>query len=231
MRLPARLFLTGAALFVSASCVGDRPVAPSAVPTIGGNPALRALVVAQSVDLVIPAAGGQLNVLDVYTLSFPAGSVCDPNAEDTQAGYAAEEWDAPCTPATGDIQIRATAKWSNGGRLYVDFQPSLRFVPGAEVTLSTNIFAPTVQYLDDAGVKDGWSISFSPAIDATPIADAQSDPTLQTRIYGNSGRITRRIKHFTGYVIIVEGQYIPCDPEAGNPLCVWVDDENPPDGR
>lgn len=195
------------------------------MPTVGGNPALRALVVAQSVDLVIPANGGELNILDVYSLHFPAGAVCDPNALDTQTGYANGEWDAPCTPATGDIAIRATAKWSSGGRLYVDFTPSLRFVPGKTVLLSTDVFAPVIRYLDDAGVYEGWAIEFSPVLDGSPVADALVDASLRTRVIGNTGRVQRRIKHFTGYMIIgADGQRIPCNPDLGDPLCVWVQD-------
>jgi hypothetical protein len=224
MRLPARLLLTGAALLVSASCVGDSSVAPSGAPVIGGNPALRALVIAQTVDLVIPAAGGQINVLDVYTLNFPEGAVCDPSADDTQSGYAAGAWDAACTPATSDIAIRATAKWSNG-KLYVDFQPALRFVPGKSVMLTTNAFASTVQYYDNAGVTDGWSIAYTTGIDAMSIADALGDQSLRTKVLGNSGKITRRIKHFSGYVL-AGGENIPCDPDEGNPLCIWVDDDD-----
>lgn len=222
MRLPARLLLTGAALFVSASCVGDRSTAPAKAPSIEGNPALRALAVAQSVDLVIPAAGGQLNVLGVYTLDFPAGAVCDPTAQDTQTGYANAHWDAPCTPASGDTPIRATVKYSNGN-LYVDFQPALRFVPSKTVTISTNVLANVVQYFDQNGVTSGWTIAYSTGIDGQAIPDALTDPTLQTKIYGSSGRIGRQIKHFSGYMVSgSDGNYVPCDPADGNPLCVWV---------
>lgn len=225
MRLPARLLLTGAALLVSASCVGDSSVAPTAVPSIDGNPALRALVVAQSVDLVIPVTGGRVNVLGVYDLDFPAGAVCDPNAQDTQVGYANAQWDAPCTAASGNVQIRATVKYS-AGKLYVDFQPALRFVPNKQVTISTTVLAPVVQFFDGAGLTNGWTISYTPGIDGIAIADALVDPTLQTKIHGQSGKISRRIKHFSGYMVSGSGgEYIPCDPNDGNPLCVWVDDD------
>lgn len=225
MRLPARLLLTGAVLVVSASCFGDGSVAPAGAPTIAGNPALRALAVAQSVDLVIPAAGGDISVFDVYTLHFPANAVCDPNAADTQEGYASQSWDAPCTPATGDIAIRATAKWTSDGKLYVDFQPALRFVPSANVTIGTSVFAPVIKYRDDAGVTNGWSIAYSTGIDGVGVADALTDSSLRTVIVGNTGRMYRRIKHFSGYFIVWDEGMIPCDPNAGNPLCVWVDDE------
>ncbi len=227
MRLPARLLLTGAALVISASCFGDRSVAPADIPTVDGNPVLRALVVAQSVDLVIPASGATLNILGVYTLKVPAGAVCDPNAQDSQTGYATADWDAPCTPATGDIAIRATAKWSSGGRLYVDFTPALRFVPGKRVTLSTDIMAPVVRSLKAAGIQEGWAMNYTPGIDAIGFADALVDPSLRTHVNGSTGRVWRQIKHFSGYFLLgsIGGVRVACDPEAGDPLCVWVEDE------
>src|SRR4051812_48193531 len=100
MRLPARFLLTGAAVIALTSCSPDRAAAPG-YPTVSGSPVLRALVVAQTVDFVVPAEGASIDLLGAYTLSFPAGAVCDPNAEDTQTGYANHEWDAPCTVATG----------------------------------------------------------------------------------------------------------------------------------
>src|ERR1044071_7274929 len=127
MRLPARYLLTGAAAIAVASCSPDRAAAPG-YPTISGSSVLRALVVAQTVDFVIPANGGKIDLLGAFSLTFPAGAVCDPNAEDTQAGYANKDWDAPCTPASEDILVRAVLKYS-GGKLYADFQRSLRFVP------------------------------------------------------------------------------------------------------
>jgi hypothetical protein len=222
MRLPARFLLTGAAVLVVSSCATDRPVAP---PLVSGNPVLRALVIAQTVDFVIPTSGTTVNLLDAFTLHIPAGAVCDPNAADTQQGYAAASWDAPCTPATGDIAVRATLKYTNG-KLYADFQPALRFVPSKNVTLSTRVLAAEVQQLDDAGVKDGWSIQYSPGIDASGIADAQADASLRTVVVGSTGRIFRRIKHFSGYMITSGmGELIPCDPADGNPECVWVEDD------
>src|SRR3954471_11549462 len=151
MRLPARLFLTGAAGFVLASCVADRAVAP--VPSVNGNPALRALVVAQTTNIVIPVSGGHISLFNVYELDVPANAVCDMSAQDSQAGYSAANWDAPCTAATSNVTVQATAKWVNG-KLYVDFQPALRFVPSRTVTLSTMAAAAIIQSNNAAGVKD-----------------------------------------------------------------------------
>lgn len=223
MRLPAKLLLTGAAVFAVSSCYSDRSIAPAGLPVAVGSSVLRALVTAQTVDIVIPVTGGTINILDAYTLQFPAGAVCDPTAEDTQAGYAAQAWDAPCTVATTDIAVRATLKWSNG-QLYADFQPALRFVPNKVVRLSTGVMASTVKSYKNAGIAQGWSIGYTAGIEQPGVMDAASDPTLRTVIQGNSGIIFRRIKHFSGYVIATGDGYIPCDPADGNPACVWVDD-------
>lgn len=220
MRLPARLLLTGAAGFVLASCVADRAVAP--IASVNGNPALRALVVAQTTSIVIPVSGGHISLFNVYDLDVPANAVCDMNAADSQAGYAAASWDAPCTVATSDVPVTATAKWMNG-TLYVDFQPALRFVPSATVTLSTMVAAPAIQAAGYA--RDGFVISYSPAIGAAGIADALTDPSVATRVFGSSGKVSRRIKHFSGYLINAGGQMVPCNPADGDPSCVWVDDK------
>lgn len=223
MRLPARFFLTGAAVIAVSSCSSDRAAAPG-IPAVTGSSVLRALVVAQTVDFVIPANGGTIDLLGAYTLSFPAGAVCDPSAEDTQAGYANQDWDAPCTVATEDIAVRAVLKWSNGN-LYADFQPALRFVADKKVTISTTVLASTVQAQSDAGDTYGWNIQYTPGIDQAGSFDALNDASLRTIVVASSGKIMRRIKHFSGYVTPTGEGWVPCDPAEGDPLCVWVDDD------
>ena len=223
MRLPARFLLTGAAAIAVSSCSPDRAAAPG-YPTVSGSSVLRALVVAQTVDFVVPANGGTIDLLGAFTLTFPAGAVCDPNAEDTQVGYANQQWDAPCTPTTEDIPVRAVLKYTNG-KLYTDFQRALRFAPDKNVILSTNVMSGQVQWQNDIGDTDGWTILFAPAIDAEGVADAAADPSVRTVIVGSTGKVYRRIKHFTGYLIATEEGWLPCDPSQGNPLCVWVEDE------
>ena len=222
MRLPARFLLTGAAVIAVSSCSPDRAAAPG-YPTVNGSSVLRALIVAQTVDFVIPASGGSIDLLGAYTLTFPEGAVCDPNAADTQAGYANHDWDAPCTVATGDIAVRAVLKWSNG-QLYADFQPALRFVADKRVTISTSVLAGAVQSQNDSGELQGWNIQYTPGIDQAGSFDALSDASLRTIVVGSTGHVFRRIKHFSGYVTATGDGYVPCDPSEGNPLCVWVDD-------
>jgi hypothetical protein len=115
-------------------------------------------------------------------------------------------------------------KYSNG-KLYADFQRALRFVPTANVTISTDVISGQVQWQNDIGDTQGWSIQYTPAIDASSVPDALTDPTVRTVVVASTGKIFRRIKHFSGYVVAIGDGFIPCDPLAGNPLCVWVDDD------
>lgn len=225
MRPPARLLLTGAALLVVASCSTDSAIAPSrsGAPVISGNPALRALATPTSVDFVIPAAGGEVSLLGMYTLSFPANAVCDPNAQDSQDGYASQSWDASCTAATTDIAVHATLKWSRN-RLWVDFAPALRFVPSETVTLSTDVLAPLVRYYGPGavayGLTRGWGIGYNSAIEAAVSDDSRFDASVRTAINGSTGRISRRVKHFSGYSLTTG---LACDYSLGDPDCVWFD--------
>jgi hypothetical protein len=223
MRLPARFLLTGAAVIAVSSCSPDRAAAPG-YPTVNGSSVLRALIVAQTVDFVIPASGGSIDLLGAYTLTFPEGAVCDPSAADTQTGYANQDWDAPCTVATGDVAVRAVLKWSNG-KLYADFQPALRFVADKRVTIGTSLLAGAVQEQNESGEMRGWSIQYTFGIDQVGYFDALNDASLRTVVVGSTGRVYRRIKHFSGYLAHVGEAFVPCDPTEGNPLCVWVDDE------
>ena len=184
-----------------------------------------------TVDFVIPAAGGQVTLFGLYTLDVPANAVCDPNAQDSRDGYAAGAWDAPCTVLTTDITVHATLQWSHN-RLWADFSPSLRFDPNQTVTISTGLMAPLVRYYADENNHDAsngrskkWGILFSSSINGQPIDDAKSDPSVRTVIDFSTGRISRRIKHFTGYNILT-GE--ACTPSPDDPFCVEGDPVNRP---
>ncbi len=182
-----------------------------------------------TVDVVLPAVGGSVSVLGLYTLDLPAGAVCDPNAADTQAGYASGAWDSACTAATSDVTVHATVKWSNH-RLWVDFS-SVRFVPTKTVTLSTDVLASLVRYygqngLTTYGFAKKMGLLFASSIDGAPANDAKGDLSLMTYINYTTGRISRRVKHFTGYSIVTG---LECEVTPDDPYCVEMDE--PPPGR
>jgi hypothetical protein len=236
MRPPARLILSGAALLVVVSCVNDSSVAPSlSAPPIIGSPALAALAIPTSTDFVIPVAGGQIAILGgIYNLDVPANAVCDPNAQDSQDGYAARQWDAPCTPASSDITVHATLKWSHN-RLWVDFSPALRFVPSRTVTISTDLMSAGVRfyagrdansraYDNSNGRSRKWGIMYASEIDGKPVDEGKYDPAVRTRIDFETGRISRAVRHFSGYNILT---LLECVVSPDDPYCIEGDPFHP----
>lgn len=126
---------------------------------------------------------------------FPAHSICDP----ATSGYGIGTWDTPCTALRQPITI--TVHWSNKGGLgYARFDPALRFVPADErnvlrwVVLSLHdqkklhdVNDYTILY--DAGSSIGW------------INEELTDPTLRAWIDRATNSVSRRVKHFSGYML------------------------------
>lgn len=217
-------------MLVAVSCVNDASVAPSlSAPPPSGSPALAALVVPASSDFVIPAVGGQISIAGLYTLDVPANAVCDPNAQDSQEGYAAGAWDSPCTIASGDISVHVTMQWSHN-RLWADFSPALRFAPSANVVLSTDITSSGVRsyagydasghaFDNSNGRSKKWGILYSTQIDGKPTDDARADASVKTTIDFATGRISRRVKHFSGYSILTG---LECTVSIDDPYCIEI---------
>jgi hypothetical protein len=144
-----------------------------------------------SADFTVTPTGGVF-VIGKHAVSFPANSICDPQT----SSYGETEWDAPCEPLTSDIQIHAEVRQLNG-RTWVDFTPSLRFVP----TDSSENYVWILMKSDVAATAPlgALSILWSPAIGEEGINEAVSDSTLRTYVWRAGGISFRRIKHFSGY--------------------------------
>jgi hypothetical protein len=126
---------------------------------------------------------------------FPAHSICDP----ATSGYGVGTWDTPCTALNTPVTI--TVHWSSkGGLAYARFEPAIRFAPADErsvfrwVILSLhsnrklqNVDAYTILY--DAGGSLGW------------VDESLTDPTLHAWINPFTNSVSRRIKHFSGYML------------------------------
>ncbi|AHG87937.1 hypothetical protein J421_0400 [Gemmatirosa kalamazoonensis] len=126
---------------------------------------------------------------DGHSVRFDANSVCDPKT----SGYGPGTWDQPCTPATQPITFTVTS-WRNAdGRVQVVFSPDVRFVPGTTEIL----------FLGDAAPGAGKKATIewcSPLLATGCIDESVDDPTLTT--YVTSGKVARRIKHFSGYNVV-----------------------------
>ena len=177
---------------------------------------------AQSNSFTLTAQGGSFNVNGLFTLNFPANSVCDPG----QSSYGPGHWDDPCVTLSGDqsIQLHSVVVLTPNG-MAVDFSPHLRFSPNTIVTISTNIFAPVLLanpsfFAQHPNSLSALVVSYSPSLSDSPVDDYVSDPSLITHVNLSTGQIWRRVKHFSGYSV-TNGQ--PCDPSPDNPDCVEVD--------
>ncbi|MEP6493885.1 MAG: hypothetical protein ABJF01_14485 [bacterium] len=176
----------------------------------------------QTSDFTLTSSGGSFSVGGLYTVNFPENSVCDPD----NSSYGPSEWDKACaTLRSGQaIKIHAVLSLQSGG-LAIDFSPSLRFSPAAQVTISTDIFASVIKWNQDYFGKhpealNALAIYYAPSLDAFPVKDFGGDATVGTHVNLTTGRIWRRIKHFSGYNILAG---MACDPSPNDPNCVEVD--------
>jgi hypothetical protein len=89
------------------------------------------------------------------------------------------------------------------------------------------VMTPIVRYYgQDANghvgdMSDGrsrkWGIFYSGTIDGHPVDDASVDPSIDTIIDFSTGRISRRVKHFSGYSIMTGAE---CTVSPDDPFCV-----------
>jgi len=122
-----------------------------------------------------------------HVISIPAGAVCKADGY-----YATRQWDQPCTPVNHKVTFTATTFTNVDGVPYVEFQPAVRFAPNKEVDLylrDGQHSSPTVE-----------AIYWCPTLGAC--VDESSDATMATSRVGKSSILVRRIKHFSGYVVI-----------------------------
>jgi len=206
------LLIAGAALIAAAcseSVAPTRPQVQSNLPTLTsfGNALVssarandRAESKAETFTFRISQSGGMAKIGEFY-LVYPARSVCDPD----RSGYGPGEWDVDCPTLNRAVTIRAKF-WVEDGRTHADFEPDIRFAPGKNVYLTA--FVPEIRgrEITDA-LKAQYGIFYSTRQGNTRyfIDEAVSDPSLAT-IFGErnglaSGRLTRRVKHFSGYYV------------------------------
>jgi len=142
------------------------------------------------------AAGGN-------SLVFPAQSICDP----ATSGYGVALWDAPCQPLTKPIVITAEYSFSDG-HARVDFQPALRFVPATD---RSRWVVLTLQERIRLNSEAMYAIRWQ-APDGSWIDESLSDPTMLAWTDRAGNKVSRRIKHFSGYN--VTAGYIDTDAEV-----------------
>ena len=206
-RRVAALVLSAAVVIGAAAC-SDAATAPeSSAPALGlpGRQlqSLTNILGDTSVSTFTLNGNGGTWVITAgaHKLIFSNGlaSVCDPRT----SSYGPTEWDKPCTPATSPITITAKVWTTLSGRSQIDFSPALRFVPTSTVTLQ----------MYDKNAYDsflGAHVAFCPTVglNVVCIREALLDSSLRS-VKGTNGFINRRIKHFSGYLILFGRECLP----------------------
>ncbi len=125
------------------------------------------------------------------SLIFPAHSLCDVD----HSSYGVGEWDKPCVPETSSTTVNVKAWLDSHGHARVDFDRHLRFVPSNNpaqwVVLSFADF--------QASLDPFFNILYCPTATSACVDESFTDPSLLTVRNPITGKVTRRIKHFSGY--------------------------------
>jgi hypothetical protein len=187
------------ALISLVAACGDRSVAPQSQPSdesagVGG--VTTQLTQSDTVRFTItinPHRSTHFYLGAGNSLNFPAASVCDPAV----STYGPSEWDNPCVAATRTIAENVTAWLDAGGHPQVDFSPSLRFVP---TMLPTGWVTLTFGDLQ-ASLDPMYNILYCSTPDAVCVDESLTDLSLVTTRDPVTGQLTRRIKHFSGYLV------------------------------
>ncbi len=135
----------------------------------------------------------------VHKLAVEKGAVCDP----ATSGYGPDLWDAPCAPATSGVDFSAKSWFDANGHPRIVITPDVRFVPGKVVTM----------YMKDknAAVDATSNILYCAIAGAGCVDESKTDSSLAPTRDGNGGYVSRRVKHFSGYTVIVGAD---CPPDA-----------------
>jgi hypothetical protein len=125
------------------------------------------------------------------TLTFPEGSLCDPN----KSSYGEGEWDKPCTKATKPLTVNVKAWLDRYGHARIDFDKEVRFVP------SNYMSQWVVITFDDyeASLDPMFNILYCATPRSTCKDESKKDYTLLPMKNPITRKIQRRIKHFSGY--------------------------------
>jgi hypothetical protein len=160
-----------------------------------GNPNTAAADSDNVLDITVDPNVSRTYAFGQNWIYFPARSICDP----ATSGYGIGLWDTPCTPLNSPLTV--TVHWSSkGGHAYARFSPELRFVPAPEWNVGRWVILSlhdqrrlhdldSYSILYDAGPGIGW------------IDESATDPTLHAWINYLTNSVSRRIKHFSGYML------------------------------
>ncbi len=194
-RAPARhrtlvVAIAGALL---AACSGDAtsPAAGAAgsslAPPVDASKALVGAIDGVYVFSVDPQKEETLAIGE-SRLIIPSSAICDLSS----TSYGPEYWDRSCRPESGTVIITAYVRNAGTDHPRIDFEPAMRFSPAKSVLLKMKVNTPTA--------SSDWQILYCSTFGTAYCVDESLDDTsLAVRV--NNMIVSRRIKHFSGYVV------------------------------
>jgi hypothetical protein len=185
----SRVMMLVASTFLLAACTPDGTTAPRASA---------ALVGAQDQTYTWTVNTWQNNppfMFGASSIVIPANAICDI----ASSGYGSSYWNSPCTPANGTVTITATVINAGTDNPSVEFEPALRFNPATTVTLL--LAASDQATLTNMTVIEYCSSSVPSLTNSSCVDEAITDSSLTSVVNNKNKTVTRRIKHFSGYLI------------------------------
>ncbi|MEO6526681.1 MAG: hypothetical protein ABIP93_08675 [Gemmatimonadaceae bacterium] len=156
----------------------------------------------------------QVVTLGPNRLELPAYSVCGLGV----SGYGASWWDIGCNPQRRSFTLTVTVRNASTSYASIDFQPAMRFNPTTSVSL--HFYVPDLT----AANATTWNILYCASANSQPgkryptggqtagancVNEALTDPSLATKADYGASMLSRRIKHFSSYM--VDGGYLVTD--------------------
>ena len=179
----------------SDNAIAPDPVVESSVAVEGSMADLGPTDTIRFSITIDPSKKTHFNLGSGNSLVFPAGSLCSINSS-----YGPAEWDNPCDRATSPLTINVKAWLNERGHAYVDFDKHVRFVPSLNPAQWVVLTFSDVE----ASLNPFFKILYCPTLGlpgdtGSCYDEAKLDPSLLTTRNPLNGKITRRIKHFSGY--------------------------------
>lgn len=132
----------------------------------------------------------------INSIRIPAGTICDP----ATSSYGPGTWDAPCAPARQPIELTLTLS-AMGGGMVVHFGHDLRFAPSSDPARQVILRSEVPNLLDSSIPTSAYAILWVPTGTQQLVDEGATDPSLATVVDRIDGRLTRRLKHFSGYYV------------------------------
>jgi hypothetical protein len=128
-----------------------------------------------------------------HVLYIPAHAVCDP----ATSSYGSAFWDLPCAPLSQPIQVTAT--WSTRNEQpVISFSPDLRFAPSDDESQWVKLSLKAPKGIDPDLY---YAILWYDTAAGLWVDESQTDPSLRARTNQSGNMVTRRLKHFSEYLL------------------------------